>query len=236
MNNELKLSTRQKNILRYIQESLSLDSRPPTIREIGGALDISSTSVVNYNLNRLSEKGLLERDRTVSRGLRLTDMAYDLLGTAAKVTGKTSGAIAEQLSNLVRIRILGNIVAGEPIDVSSDNFDVYDEEDYVELSATMLHGNKDKMFALRVDGYSMIDDMISDGDIVILQAQETARDGDIVATWVESEGTTLKRFYLDSERGLVRLEPRNPTMEPIYVEPDNLTIQGKLILTLSQAA
>jgi len=232
MSEDVKLSTRQQKMLRYIHDSLTLESRPPTIREIGGALDISSTSVVNYNLNRLSEKGLLERDRTVSRGLRLTDTAYELLGTAAS----TAGSIASQLSNFVRIPILGNIVAGEPIDVTSENFNAYDDEDYVELSLSMLHGNKDQMYALRVDGYSMIDDMISDGDIVILQAQETANDGDVVAVWVDTEGTTLKRFYRDRGRGLVRLQPRNPAMDPIYVEPENVKVQGKLILTVSQTA
>ena len=81
----------------------------------------------------------------------------------------------------------------------------------------------------------MIDDMISDGDIVILQAQETADEGDIVAAWVDGEGTTLKRYYRDRERGLVRLQPRNPSMDPIYAEPEDVKVQGKLILTLSQA-
>ena len=159
MSEDVKLSTRQKNMLRYIHDSLALESRPPTIREIGGALDISSTSVVNYNLNRLTEKGLLERDRTVSRGLRLTETAYEFLGKAGASAGKASSSIMNQLGNFIRIPILGNIVAGEPIDVTSENFKTYDEEDYVELSQSMLHGNKDEMYALRVDGFSMIDDM-----------------------------------------------------------------------------
>jgi repressor LexA len=228
MSEDIKLSTRQRNMLHYIHESLANESRPPTIREIGGALGISSTSVVNYNLNRLSEKGLLERDRTVSRGLRLTDLAFGMLGSAGRATDAL-------VSNLVRIPILGNIVAGEPIDVASDSFGTYDEEDYVELSQTMLQGNRSKMFALRVDGYSMIDDMISDGDIVIIQAQETANDGDVVAVWVDTEGTTLKRFYREPGQRKIRLQPRNPSMDPIYVEPENVKVQGKLILTVSQA-
>jgi repressor LexA len=236
MSEDIKLSTRQEKMLHYIHDSLNEESRPPTIREIGGALDISSTSVVNYNLNRLSEKGLLERDRTVSRGLRLTDMAYEVLGVAVQVGGRAATAFADSIGNLVQIPILGNIVAGEPIDVSSDNFSGYDEDDLVEISASMLRGSQDRMYALRVDGFSMIDDMISDGDIVILQAQETAEEGDIVAAWVDGEGTTLKRYYRDRQRGLVRLEPRNPAMDPIYVEPENVKVQGKLILTLSQAA
>lgn len=234
MSDEVKLSKRQKGMLKFIHESIEDESRPPTIREIGGALKISSTSVVNYNLNRLKDKGLLERDRTVSRGLRLTDRAFEFLGLTQEDIDSAFGAVAASVQNLVRIPILGNIVAGEPIDVADGNFAAYDEEDVVEVSSTMLPARKDTLFALRVNGDSMIDDMISDGDIVILQQQETARDGDVVAAWVEGEGTTLKRFYLEPDMGVVRLQPRNPHMEPILVDPEDVTIQGKLVLTLSQ--
>jgi repressor LexA len=236
MSDELKLSVRQKGMLHFIHDSLEDESRPPTIREIGGALKISSTSVVNYNLNRLRDKGLLERDRTVSRGLRLTDSALQVLGLAVSSADSAVTSVATQLQNLVRVPILGNIVAGEPIDITNDTFDTYDEDDVVELSNTMLPARKDTLFALRVDGYSMIDDMITDGDIVILQQQEIAQDGDIVAAWVEGEGTTLKRFYREREQGLIRLQPRNPSMEPILVAPEDVKIQGKLVLTISQAS
>jgi repressor LexA len=222
-------------MLEFIHESIEDESRPPTIREIGGALKISSTSVVNYNLNRLKDKGLLERDKTVSRGLRLTDSARDFLGVSASAIDDALESMASTLQNLVRVPILGNIVAGEPIDVAHDNFTVYDEDDVVELSSSMLPTRKDSLFALRVDGDSMIDDMIADGDIVILQQQQTARDGDVVAAWVEGEGTTLKRFYLEPDMGVIRLQPRNPNMDPIFVDPEDITIQGKLVLTLSQA-
>ena len=233
MSEDLKLSTRQRGMLHFIHESIEDESRPPTIREIGGALKISSTSVVNYNLNRLKDKGLLERDRTVSRGLRLTESAYEFLGVSLN---NAVSSIASDLQSLVRVRILGNIVAGQPIDVSHDNFTTYDEEDIVELSSSMLPARKNTLFALRVDGDSMIDDMISDGDIVILQQQEIAQDGDVVAAWVEGEGTTLKRFYREPEMGVVRLQPRNPTMDPIFVDPEDIAIQGKLVLTLSQVS
>jgi repressor LexA len=236
MSDELKLSTRQEGMLHYIYDSIEDESRPPTIREIGGALKISSTSVVNYNLNRLKDKGLLERDRTVSRGLRLTDLAYEFLGRAAATSDKATSAFAAQIQNLVRVPILGNIVAGEPIDITNDTFSTYDEDDTVELSSSMLPSRRDKLFALRVDGYSMIDDMITDGDIVILQQQEIAQDGDIIAAWVEGEGTTLKRFYSERELGVIRLQPRNPSMEPILVDPEDVKIQGKLVLTISQAS
>ena len=236
MSEDLKLSTRQQGMLQFIRESIEDESRPPTIREIGGALKISSTSVVNYNLNRLKDKGLLERDRTVSRGLRLTDTAYELLGISAAAVGNAFSSIASDVQNLVRVPILGNIVAGEPIDVAHDNFTTYDEEDIVELSSSMLPARKDTLFALRVDGVSMIDDLINDGDIVIIQQQAIAQDGDVVAAWVEGEGTTLKRFYREPDMGVIRLQPRNPTMDPIYVDPEDITIQGKLVLTLSQAS
>ena len=234
MSEDIKLSTRQQGMLKYIHESIEDESRPPTIREIGSALKISSTSVVNYNLNRLKDKGLLERDRTVSRGLRLTDAAYEFLGLSPDSVGAAFGKAASALQNLVRVPILGNIVAGEPIDVAHENFSVYDEDDVVELSSSMLPSRKDSLFALRVDGDSMIDDMIADGDIVILQQQQTAQDGDVVAVWVEGEGTTLKRFYREPEMGVIRLQPRNPNMEPILVDSEDVTVQGKLVLTLSQ--
>ena len=236
MSEDLNLSTRQRGMLHFIHESIKDESRPPTIREIGGALKISSTSVVNYNLNRLKDKGLIERDRTVSRGLRLTESAYAFLGLSARTVNNAVSSIASDLQSLVRVRILGNIVAGEPIDVSHDNFTTYDEDDIVELSSSMLPARKNTLFALRVDGNSMIDDMISDGDIVILQQQEIAQDGDVVAAWVEGEGTTLKRFYREPEMGVVRLQPRNPTMDPIFVDPEDIVIQGKLVLTLSQVS
>jgi len=236
MSEDLKLSTRQQGMLQFIRESIEDESRPPTIREIGGALKISSTSVVNYNLNRLKDKGLLERDRTVSRGLRLTDSAYEFMGLSAAAVGGALSSVAAEVQNLVRVPILGNIVAGKPIDVAHDNFTTYDEEDTVELSSSMLPARKDTLFALRVDGVSMIDDMINDGDIVIIQQQQIAQDGDVVAAWVEGEGTTLKRFYREPEMGVIRLQPRNPTMDPIYVDPEDITIQGKLVLTLSQTS
>jgi len=236
MSKELNLSTRQQGMLHYIHDSMEDESRPPTIREIGGALKISSTSVVNYNLNRLRDKGLLERDRTVSRGLRLTETAYEFLGVGQSIVDRSATSMVGQIQNLVRIPILGNIVAGEPIDVTNDTFTTYDEEDVVELSTSMLPSKKDSLFALRVDGYSMIDDMISDGDIVILQQQETAQDGDVVAAWVEGEGTTLKRFYSEPGKGVIRLQPKNPSMEPLFVDPEDVKIQGKLVLTLSQAS
>ncbi|HRQ39156.1 MAG TPA: transcriptional repressor LexA [Chloroflexota bacterium] len=221
------LSDRQKSILSYIQSYVAEHGRPPTIREIGSAVDISSTSVVNYNLTKLKEKGLLERDADVSRGLRLTSQV-------SKAVGSVQTAVSEAIASLVRVPLLGHIVAGEPIEVGHDSFAVYDEEDAIEVSTTMLPGRTDDLFALRVSGYSMIDAMVNDGDIVIMRQDNIARNGDMVAVWLSDDTTTLKYFYNEGDK--IRLQPANPTMEPIYVDPGEVQVQGKVMLVLRQTA
>jgi repressor LexA len=220
-----KLSKRQKGMLNYIKESIQGAGRPPTIREIGEAVDISSTSVVNYNLTKLEEKGFVSRDKEVSRGLRLTNKAADMFGI-----------VSEAVQGLVRIPMAGTIVASAPVEVGHDNFATYDDEDAVELSSSMLNVNKtDDLFALRVSGDSMIDAMVNDGDIVIMRQQTTCRNGDMVAVWLTpSDTTTLKYFYNEGER--VRLQPANPVMEPIYVRPSDVRVQGKVMMVLRNTA
>ncbi|MCA9949221.1 MAG: transcriptional repressor LexA [Anaerolineales bacterium] len=223
MSNKKQLTKRQSGMLKYILERIQDDNRPPTIREIGGALNISSTSVVNYNLSRLEERGLVERERTVSRGLRLTDSAYNMLGL-----------VSNTVQGLVSLPIIGTIVASEPVEVGNDGFDSHDENDTIEISNSMLPRNKEGLFALRVNGNSMVDDMINDGDIVVIKQQEIANDGDMVAAWVTGEGNTLKRIY--RENGRIRLQPSNPTMEPIYADPDDVQVQGKVMLVMRNTA
>ncbi|MCI0399383.1 MAG: transcriptional repressor LexA [Chloroflexi bacterium] len=225
MSNTTDLSKRQQSILDYIWEYIRGSGRPPTIREIGQAVKISSTSVVNYNLTKLTEKGYLARDAEVSRGLRLTDKTEALYGGVTSV-----------VKGLVRIPMVGTIVASEPLEVGHENFATYDEEDAVELSTSMLPDkSSDDLFALRVSGDSMIDAMVNDGDIVIMRKQSTARNGDMVAVWLTpSDTTTLKYFYNEGTR--VRLQPANPTMGPIYVEPSQVTVQGKVMMVLRQTA
>lgn len=224
MSNKDSLSKRQNQIMTYIWEYIQESGRPPTIREIGGAANISSTSVVNYNLTKLMEKGYLDRDAEVSRGLRLTDKALELYGVVSNV-----------IKGLVRVPLVGTIVASEPVEVGHDNFSVYDEEDTIELGAAMLPGKTDDLFALRVSGDSMIDAMVNDGDIVIMRQQETFRNGDMMAVWLTpSDTTTLK--YVFHEGDQVRLQPANPTMQPIYVAPGDVRVQGKVMLVVRQTA
>jgi repressor LexA len=194
-------------------KSFSLDSGyPPTIREIGEAVDISSTSVVNYNLNALQKEGFIVRDRTVSRGIRLTE-SLDGLRAAA---------------DLIQVPLLGRIAAGTPVPVPEDGF----AGETIDLTRDLVPAGEDT-YALQVRGDSMIDAFINDGDVVIMHYQQTAHDGEMVAAWLTNEEeTTLKRYYHEGDR--VRLQPENSQMEPIYVAPDNLQIQGKVLAVIRQ--
>ncbi len=228
------LSERQKKILAYIQEYVAEFGRPPTIREIGGAVNISSTSVVNYNLTKLKERGLLERDAEVSRGLRLTDKVAKTTGQVLQSAAQAAEKVSTVVGNMFRVPLVGNIVAGSPIEVGSGDFSVYDEEDAIELSSSMIPGRHDDLFALRVSGDSMIDAMVNDGDIVIMRQENNARNGDMVAVWLSDDTTTLKYFYREGSK--IRLQPANPTMEPIYVDQEEVQVQGKVMMVLRQTA
>ncbi|HET7087512.1 MAG TPA: transcriptional repressor LexA [Anaerolineae bacterium] len=210
----MSLSTRQQAMLEFIQRFTRDHRYPPTIREIGQEVGISSTSVVNYNLNILEREGLIERDKEVSRGIKLI------------------GAIAQALDprSLVSVPLLGRIAAGEPIPVPPSDFATMGDET-IELTRGLLPADMTGIYALQVRGTSMVDAMIGDGDIVVMKHQNTARNGELVAVWLRDQGeTTLKRFYL--ENGRVRLQPENPTMKPIYQDPANVEIQGKVVLVV----
>lgn len=212
-----KLSERQKGIIEYIRSFQQENGYPPTIRQIGEAVGISSTSVVNYNLNKLEKDGYLARDLKVSRGLRLVE---------------TVEAAAQALANVIRIQKAGRIAAGVPLPVPNAS-ESFAPDDAIELTRSLVKDPPENLFALEVRGDSMIDAMVNDGDIVVMKRQETARNGEMVAVWLaDKEETTLKHFYLES--GRVRLQPANPLMQPIYADPKNVRIQGKVVLVVRQ--
>ncbi len=233
MAKEKPLSERQQNILRFIWGYVQERRRPPTIREIGGSVNISSTSVVNYNLNKLKDKGLLERDADVSRGLRFTEQALAMFEDVGETVAET---VSSAVDTLVRVPMVGTIAAGQPIDLPDTGHALYDDEDILAISAAMLPGGADKLFALTVKGNSMIDAMVNSGDIVIMREQKTAENGEMVAVWLkEDDTTTLKYFYLENP-DTVRLQPANPTMDPIYVNAANVEVQGKVMMVMRQTA
>jgi repressor LexA len=215
-----KLSERQRNMLRYIEKYVAEHGFPPTIRQIGEATGINSTSVVNYNLNKLVQAEYLTRSSHVSRGLRLK---APLPGSEKK--GKS---VQVQAASKAKIPVIGNIYASQPMPVPEDYY--YDEDDLIEVTTDMLGGTDPaNVYALEVKGDSMIDAMIREGDIVIFRKQETANNGDMVAVWLEDRNeTTLKHFYKEKD-GRIRLQPAHPTMEAIYVDPQHCRIEGKVL-------
>jgi repressor LexA len=207
------LTSRHHKILEYLDERLN-KGYPPSIREIGVATNISSTSVVTYYLKQLEEWGYIERDAKFSRALRLS--------------GVTS-------RSLVKVPILGPIAAGTPIQVPAPG-ETYigDEIDGVDVARSLLPlGEKGTdLFALKVQGESMIDAMVSDGDIVIMKRTEQAGNGEMVAIWLPArDETTLKYFFKEKDR--YRLQPANPTMGPIFVNKgEPLEIKGKVVMVI----
>jgi repressor LexA len=216
-----KLSERQQNILRFMFDYMEDNGFPPTIREIGEATDINSTSVVNYNLNKLVTAGYLDRSDRVSRGLRII--------AAVPGKGLPRSKMVRMSVEIKRVPLIGKIAAGTPLEVPEDIGHSVDEDSYVDVTPTWLGGvDVAETYALKVEGDSMIDAMIDDGDIVILRHTNTASNGDMVAAWLPQNGeTTLKYFYKEGNK--VRLKPAHPTMEDIVVDAKNCEIHGTVL-------
>ena len=206
-----ELSAKQRGILQFLEDFIAEHDYPPSIRDIQNGCDISSTSVVDYNLKRLEEKGFIRRDREVSRAIELLD------GQGER----------RRRGGTVQVPVLGKIAAGLPLPVHPDQLA---PEDVLDLTADIA-GNRAGLYALRVQGTSMIDALINDGDIVILEPKRSADPGDVVAAWiVDREETTLKKYYPEGAK--VRLQPMNSTMEPITEAAANVEVQGKLVATI----
>ena len=203
------LSPKQERIINFVTEFLSDKGYPPTIRDIAAGCGISSTSVVTYNLNKLEQAGYIRRHSDISRGIKFL---------APQQKGR----------KLVYIPIVGVIAAGEPIPVP-DTGNIISHEG-LEVSKKLVRGKQD-IYALRVKGDSMLDALIEDGDIVLMDHVSSAENGDMVAVWLkEQQEVTLKRFFAEPNR--IRLEPANRRMKPIYTNPDNVEIQGKVVAVI----
>jgi repressor LexA len=200
------LSDRQRQMLDFISGYIAEHDRPPTNREIGQAMGIASTGHVDYHLTVLAKKGYIEREANTSRGLRLTPVSEP-----------------HPRRRVYNVPVMGLIAAGAPIEA------ITDPNDAIELGDEFA---TDDAYALRVRGKSMIEDLIDDGDLVIIRPSSTANNGEVVVALITDSGSehgeaTLKRYYREADR--IRLQPANQTMKPIYVKPDDVQIQGKVI-------
>lgn len=226
----MTLSDRQKNMIQFIAEFVSEHNFPPTIREIGQAVGISSTSVVKYNLSKLEKDELILRQKEVSRGLSLNWPKLAEMGLAADLEGadtylETGNGHNLDLFAALRVPVLGPIAAGQPIQVEPQHWDNADE--WIELNSSLFRKPAD-LYALRVQGDSMIDASVLDGDIVILRHQNKAENGEMVAAWIEEENeTTLKRFYLRGDK--VQLQPCNPAYPVMEYPANKVRVEGKVV-------
>lgn len=211
-----KLSSRQQTIIDFVHSFWVERSYPPTVRDIVSGCGISSTSVVDYNLDILEREGYIRRHPGISRGIELI--------TQSPAPGSS-----------LKIPVIGQIAAGEPIPVPSpDTWDTTASSDTLEVTEDLTRG-RDKVYALKVKGLSMVDALINDGDIVLMEYVNVVENGEMAAVWLKNEKeVTLKKVY--REQGNIRLQPANDQMQPIYVEPDNVEIQGRVIAVIRQLA
>ncbi|MGG0916025.1 transcriptional repressor LexA [Bacillus velezensis] len=197
-----KLSKRQLDILRFIKEEVKTKGYPPSVREIGEAVGLASSSTVHGHLARLETKGLIRRDPTKPRAIEVLD----------------EEEVQIPKSQVVNVPVIGKVTAGIPI-TAVENID-----EYFPLPDRMVPLGE-HVFMLEIMGESMIDAGIFDKDYVIVKQQNTANNGEIVVAMTEDDEATVKRFY--KEDNYVRLQPENPTMEPIILQ--NVSILGKVI-------
>jgi len=211
----MQLRPRQEEILRFIETYLQEYNYPPTIREIGQAVGISSTSVVNYNLDKLEEMKLIERNREVSRGLRLVgrEDRFDGMGWR-------------------QVPLYGFIAAGDPIPLPDDPAALAEQV----LAPEEMLPSSGQVFALRVKGRSMIDVLLDDGDIIIVRSQPEVETGEVAVIEVLEPsalaGATVKRFYFQGDE--VELRPASPGYQSFHLPSDQVRIHGKVVGALRQ--
>lgn len=198
----IELTKRQEEILDFIKTFMVKHGFPPTIREIGEALGISSPATIHAHLKNLETRGVIRRNDTKNRAIELL----------------VKNEYEPQNELIIDVPLLGKITAGNPIEA------IERPDEFFSLPSYLIPNNKE-VFTLLVNGTSMINAGILDGDIVIVERKNTARNGEIVVAMTDDNEVTLKTFY--KEQNHFRLQPENDTMEPIILQ--NVTILGKAI-------
>lgn len=197
-----KLTQRQEETLNFIKEGIAKNGYPPTVREIGKFLGLSSPATIQVHLSNLEDKGYIKKGGNKSRAIELL----------------VKNEFLDQNDDVIQVPLLGKVTAGSPIEA------IERPNEFFSLPAYLIP-NKKEVFTLDVSGESMINAGIFDGDIVIVQRQNTANNGEIVVAMTEENEVTLKRFY--KEKNYIRLQPENDFMAPIILP--NVTILGKAI-------
>ncbi|MBM7540776.1 repressor LexA [Amphibacillus cookii] len=197
------LSKRQEAILNYIKEQVTLKGYPPSVREIGEAVGLASSSTVHGHLARLEKKGYIRRDPTKPRAIEVIHVDEELNIPKEGVSYAP---------------VIGKVTAGLPITA------VENIEEFIPLPSSITHSD-DNVFVLIIEGDSMIEAGILNGDMVIVKQQQTANNGDIVVAMTEDDEATVKRFFKEKDR--IRLQPENATLEPLIY--NSVSILGKVI-------
>ncbi|MCP4755962.1 MAG: transcriptional repressor LexA [Proteobacteria bacterium] len=211
----MKLTRRQQQILEYIRKFIKENQFPPSIRDIAAHLSLASAGGVHKHLNNLKKKGVISFENNISRSIRVLDDFEEIQ--------KPEGSSMVN-TRLLELPLMGKVAAGLPIQYFLEN-------ESIEYPESMIRKPKDT-YVLQVQGNSMIEDCICDGDYVIVEHRDHADNGDMVVAMINHNEATLKRFYLEGDK--VRLQPANQFMEPIYANPRDLTIHGIIVGVLRQ--
>ena len=188
-----KLTGRQKFILDILKKMIAKNGYPPTVREIGEEAHLSSPATIHFHLRQLEEKGYIKKDDNKNRTLEIL----------------VPNEYLEKDEKIVDVPLLGKVTAGSPIEA------IEMPDEYFSLPANLI-AKKDEVFTLKVSGESMINVGIYDGDILIVERKNTARNGETVVAMNDNNEVTVKTFY--KENGYFRLQPENDTMQPNYIE------------------
>lgn len=199
-----ELTKRQNEIFEYIKQTVQSKGYPPSVREIGEAVGLASSSTVHGHLSRLEEKGYIRKDPTKPRAIEIVS---EQLGESIN------------MEETIHVPVIGKVTAGVPISA------VENVEEYFPLPEHFTSTHNSDIFILNVVGDSMVEAGILDGDKVIVRSQTIAENGDIIVAMTEENEATVKRFYKEKTR--YRLQPENSTMGPIYL--DNVTVLGKVV-------
>lgn len=204
------ITKRQQAILDFIKAEIDKRGYPPSVREIGIAVGLSSTASVHNQLNQLEKKGFIRKDKSTTRGIVI-------LSNEAESISKQNSNIIE-LKSVVNVPVIGKVTAGMPIEA------IENPDDFFPLPTQLIPANQ-TVFMLNVHGDSMINAGIHDGDQIIVQQQQNANNGDIIVAMLDDHEVTVKRFFKES--GYVRLQPENDLLEPIIA--NDVYIVGKVI-------